>query len=80
MQKTVAIFGYIGGEKDNMNRIKELREARHITQVELASSASISQPYLHDLENNRRGAREETLQRIADALGVPVEELTEKAG
>jgi transcriptional regulator with XRE-family HTH domain len=77
---TVAIFGYIGGEKTEMNRIKELREAKHITQVELAANALISQPYLHDLENNRRGAKEETLQRIADALGVPVEELTEKAG
>ena len=80
MQKVVAQIGYIGGDKAHMNRIKEIRESKHISQTELSSSALISQPYLHDLENNRRGAKPETLQRIADALGVPVEELTEKAG
>ena len=63
-----------------MNRIKELREARHMMQKELAESAMISRPYLHDLENNRRGAKPETLQRIADALGVTVHDLIEKAG
>ena len=63
-----------------MNRIKEIRESKHLMQKELAESAMISRPYLHDLENNRRGARPETYQRIADALGVTVEELMEKAG
>ena len=62
------------------NRIKELRESRNMMQKELAESAMISRPYLHDLENNRRGARPETYQRIADALGVTVEELMKKAG
>jgi transcriptional regulator with XRE-family HTH domain len=61
-------------------RIRELREEKQITQKELAIAANISRPYLHDLEYNRRGARPETLQRIADALGVPVEEMTAKAG
>ena len=63
-----------------MYRIRELREEKQITQKELAIAANISRPYLHDLEYNRRGARPETLQRIADALGVPVEEMTAKAG
>ena len=49
-------------------------------QKDLAIAANISRPYLHDLENNRRGAKPETLQRIAEALGVTVDELTEKAG
>lgn len=63
-----------------MYRIRELREEKQITQKELAIAANISRPYLHDLEYNRRGARPETLKRIADALGVPVDEMTSKAG
>lgn len=61
-----------------MNRIKSIREEIKMTQTELAQLADISQPYLHDLENERRGARPETLERIAAALGVTVEELMEK--
>lgn len=61
-----------------MNRIKSIREEIKMTQTELAQLADISQPYLHDLENNRRGARPETLERIAAALGVTVEELSDK--
>ena len=51
-----------------------------MTQIELATRAAVSQPYINDLENNRRGAKHETLERIAVALGVTVDELTEKAG
>lgn len=61
-----------------MNRIKSIREEIKMTQTELAQLADISQPYLHDLENERRGARPETLERIAAALGVTVEELMDK--
>ena len=63
-----------------MNRIKAIREARSMEQKELASRANISAPFLCDLENNRRGAKPETYQRIADALEVDVSELIEKAG
>ena len=41
-----------------------------------AAKANISQPYLHDLENGNRGAKRETLERIAKALNVEVEDLT----
>lgn len=64
-----------------MNRIKEFRKKRKKTQKELAELVGISQPFLHDLENNRRGAKPETYQRIAEALGVTVAELNlTKAG
>lgn len=63
-----------------MYRIREIREERKLMQKDLAEAAHISRPYLHDLENNRRGAKRETLQRIADALGVTIDELTKKAG
>lgn len=61
-----------------MNRIKEIREQIGMRQTKLAELAKISNPYLFDLEHNRRGARPETLARIAEALGVTVNELTEK--
>lgn len=61
-----------------MNRIKPIREKKHMTQTELASKAMISQPYLHDLENNRRGAKPETYERIAAALEVDVSDLIEQ--
>lgn len=64
-----------------MNRIKEVRKNAKMTQVELASMAKISQPFLHDLESNHRSAKPETLERIAEALKVSVKELIEeKAG
>ena len=72
-----AIFSK-GGEK--VNRIKEIREKLKVSQIELARKAGISQPFMHDLEKNRRGAKPETYQRIADALGVPVADLMQKAG
>ena len=60
-----------------MNQIKKIRELKRINQKTLAEAAKISQPYLSDLEKNRRGARPETWERIADALGVTVDELRE---
>ena len=47
-----------------------------MTQKELASRAMISPPYLHDLENNHRGAKPDTLERIASALSVNASDLT----
>ena len=63
-----------------MNRIRELREMRRMSQIELSARAGISQPFLCDLEKSRRGAKPETYQRIADALEVTVDEPMEKAG
>lgn len=59
-----------------MNRIKEIRQEKGIIQKDLAEAANISAPYLHDLENGNRGAKRETLERIAKALNVEVEDLT----
>lgn len=61
-----------------INQIKSIRKEKGITQRELANKAEISAPYLFDLENNRRGAKPETLERIAAALGVTTAELIDK--
>lgn len=58
-----------------MNRIKEIRTEKGVMQSELAALVGKSQPYIHDLENNRRDAKPETWKAIADALQCSVEEL-----
>lgn len=62
----------------NRYRIKTVRNALRVKQKDLAKQADISQPYLHDLENNQRGAKPETIERIANALGVNPAILIEK--
>lgn len=46
-----------------------------MSQKDLATAAGVSRPYLCDLEHNRRGAKPETLTKIATALGVSVTDL-----
>ena len=57
----------------NGNKIKEIREAKGIGLNETARRAGISGSYLSNIERNIKGNPSmETLQRIADALGVSV--------
>lgn len=59
------------------NKLRFIRRMQDITQTELANAAGITQPFLVDLEKGRRNAKPETWMRIADALGVTVEDLKE---
>lgn len=61
-----------------MNNVKLIREATGLTQKALAEAASISAPFLHDLENGNRNARPETWARIAKVLGCTVEDLKDR--
>jgi transcriptional regulator with XRE-family HTH domain len=56
-------------------RIREERKARRLTQAQLASAAGIDTSHLSRIENDRTQIGLNALQRIADALGVPVAEL-----
>ena len=58
-----------------MNNLRALRIERNISQTALAKLAHISQPYLHDLELDRRIGKPETWARIAEALNVEVKDL-----
>lgn len=64
----------------NVNRIREIRIARGIGLNELARRCQISGAYVHDLEVGNRRASRLVLVRIANELGVTVDELTERAG
>ena len=56
-------------------RIKAARKSAGFTQKELGEKLEISYQTIAQWENNLRNPKVETLQRIADALGVPVSEL-----
>jgi len=62
---------------DTVTRLREKRQENGMSQVDLACKAGVSAPFMCDLEAGRRGARQDTWERIADALGCPVEDITE---
>lgn len=57
-------------------RVRRLREARGWAQAELARRANLGQAHISLLESGaRRNPTADTLQRLAKALGVPIETL-----
>lgn len=57
------------------SRVKELRKAQKMTQIQLASKANMSRSYLADLEGDRYNPSLNTLQAIAVALNVELAEI-----
>ena len=57
------------------DRIKEIRDARGMTQDQLADKAGISKGFLSDVENNKRNISSENLLRIANVLGASIDYL-----
>jgi transcriptional regulator with XRE-family HTH domain len=52
-------------------RVKELREAKGLTQQELADAAGVGRVTVNRIENERvAGIDFDTLERLANALGV----------
>lgn len=62
-----------------MNNIRLMRERSGKSLRGLANEAEISPPYLLDLERGARGAKTETLMRIAAALDCSVADLVGNA-
>ena len=56
-------------------RIKTLRKAVKLTQQGLAEKTDVSRIYIQALESNRRMPSMKLLGRLAEALGVEVEDL-----
>ena len=56
-------------------RLKELREARHLSQVRLAMELNLSQNSISRYENREREAGYETLVAIADYFQVSLDYL-----
>ena len=57
------------------NRVRMLREARNLTQEQLAASAGIGRITLVRIEAGQRSPRYETLVRLANALAIEPSEL-----
>ena len=55
-----------------MNRIKELRQSKGLTQVEVAKKVGVSNQAIHYYENDKREPKMETWQKLADYFGVSV--------
>ncbi len=60
------------------SKVKSLRKAQKLTQVQLASKANLSRSYLADLEGDRYNPSVSTLKSIATALNVDLAELISK--
>jgi transcriptional regulator with XRE-family HTH domain len=58
-------------------RLKQLREARGLTQEKLAKKAGISRAYLARLETGRHDPHLSRLRKLAKVLGVKVGRLVE---
>ena len=55
-------------------RILQARNQRNISQAELARRAGLAAPNLSRIENRKIEPRPQTLRKIAEALGIPIEE------
>ena len=58
------------------SRLKAIRNWRGETQLHLSFKTGIGQGYLSDLESGRRTGTPETIAKLTQALGVPVEWLS----
>ncbi|PKP69621.1 MAG: XRE family transcriptional regulator [Alphaproteobacteria bacterium HGW-Alphaproteobacteria-4] len=60
-------------------RIRERRTAQGMRQADLARASGVSPAYLNLIEHNRRRVSEALLERVAAALGLDIEALSEGA-
>lgn len=61
--------------KKGMNLVKAWRTYLHMTQVEVAKKAGISQAALSQMEKTENRLRSGTLEKLANAMGLAVEQL-----
>lgn len=57
------------------DRIRDIREARRMTQDQLAERSGISKGFLSDVENNKRNVSSDNLLRVANVLGASLDYL-----
>ncbi len=60
---------------DGANPVRVWRQHRGLTQGRLAAQAGISHPYMSQIESGKRAGTMDVLRRIAEALGVDLEDI-----
>lgn len=55
--------------------VRAIREWRGITAAELARRADMHRVQVHDIETGRKRGSVDTLRRMAEALGVPLDDI-----
>lgn len=61
--------------------VRELRKSKRLTLVQLAEKTGLSQPYLSQIENNKRGMpSQEIIENLSKALEVDYLTLLKEAG
>jgi len=60
--------------------IRELRKLRNITQEELSSITGITRSHISAIEHGRCNIRLDNIDKIAQALGVPLSQLFDEQG
>ncbi len=63
-----------------MERLKELRRLRAMSQQELSAAAGIGRNTISRIERGETGAHGRTLRRLAEVLRVDVSELVKRGG
>lgn len=59
--------------------IRQIRESRGLSQSELAEKCGVTQPAVAGWESGTRPILETTLEKIAEALGEPIDEMLARA-
>jgi transcriptional regulator with XRE-family HTH domain len=59
----------------NVERLKALRQLRALSQQELSERSGVGRATISRIERGETGAHGRTLRRLAETLGVGVEEL-----
>lgn len=54
------------------HKLRELRECRHLSQVDIAKKAGLLQCYVSRVERGRTIPNVETLEKFANVLGIPL--------
>ena len=60
--------------------LKSIRMEKGFSQKEIAEKLGVSQPSYAQYENGKRNPKAETIKKIADALGVSIEEINPDLG
>ena len=62
-------------DKDHFSKIKKARTEKGLTQKALADLSGVPYRSIQDWETGRRNPKDSSLQKIAEVLGVKVEDL-----